>query len=822
MEALWQDFRFSLRTLAKSPGFTAVAVLSLALGIGANTTIFTLINAVFLNPLPVEQPSRLVAAFTTDENNTGASLNFLQISYPNYEDYREQNEVFTDLAAYSFAAPLSLTAGEEPEQILTEMVTGNYFEVLGVEPVLGRFFLPEEDRTPGAHPVIVMSHRLWQRRFGSDPEILGRTLTLNGATYTVIGIAPEGFKGVNAIFGPELWVPTMMYQHMLPEQFQRFFRDRRALFFNVAGRLKPDVTLEQAEAQMQTIARRLEQEYPEPNTGRSVALMPLTQATIFPQLRDALVLGGTVLMASVGLVLLVACSNVANLLLARASARRKEIAIRLSMGAARARLIRQLLTESTLLGLMGGAVGLLVAFWGRDFIWSFRPPFLVQNTMDLQLDARVLVFTLVVAFVTGLLFGLVPALQASRPDVVDSLKEETRTAGRGPRAGLKSALVVGQVALSIVSLIVAGLFLRSLQGAHAVDPGFETEQLAVMTINPAQRGYDEGRTKQFYDRVMERVTSLPRVRSASWAVNLPLLGGFMRSVFVEGLEREDKPGRGRLVQSNVVDVDYFETAGVDLLRGRDFTPADREGSVPVAIVNERMAEQFWPGDEALGKRFQFYGDDFYREVVGVVETGKYVTLGEDPQPCAFVPLRQNYSDNMTLYVHSEGDPAAALGAARSEVRALDPQMPITAAWTVSEVIDQSLWAPKLGAALLSVLGVLALALAAIGLYGVMAYTVNQRNHEIGLRMALGARQPDVLKLVLGQGMKLVGLGVAIGLAAALLVSRVVVNLLYGISATDPATFVGVTLILVTVALVANFLPAHRASRVDPLIALRYE
>lgn len=820
MDTLWRDVRLSFRTFAKSPGFTAVAVLSLALGIGANTTIFTLINSVFLNPLPVKNPSQLVSIYTVDTNNPGQFSNLIPVSYKNYQDYRDQNQVFTGVACYSFPFPASVSKGGEPLQIFTEMVTGNYFDVLGVHPARGRFFLPEEDETPGTHPVVVMSYGLWQRVFGGDPSVVGRTLRVNGHPYTVVGIGPAGFKGVNAIGGPELWIPTMMHGQFLPAQLRDFLDERRALFFNVAGRLRPGASMVQAEANLKTIAARLEREYPKPNAGRTVSLMPLTEATIFPGIRAILLKGGILVMTIVGLVLLVACSNVANLLLAKAAARRKEIAIRLSLGAGRGRLVRQLLTESILLGLMGGAVGLLVAHWGRDFIWSFRPPFLPQNVLDLHLDGRVLGFTLGVSLLTGILFGLVPALQASRPDLVGALKEETLRGGRsGRRPSLRNSLVVAQVTLSIVALIAAGLFLRSLGSAKDIDPGFETRELALLAMNPGQQGYDRARAEQFYDRILERVRSLPGARSASLATNLPLFGGFSRSVFVEGQPQEK--GNGILVVTNTVDLSYFETAGISLLRGRRFNEMDREGSLRVAIVNETMGQRFWPGEDALGKRFQFFGDDSYREVVGVVRTSNYVTLGEKPQSCAFLPLRQNYSDAVSLYVRTNGDPAPVLGAAQAEVRLLDREMPITNLWTVAEFIDQALWAPKLGAGLLTALGFLALVLASVGLYGVMGYWVARNNREIGIRMAIGARQPDVLNLVLRQGMTLVGIGVGIGLLASLAVSRVISTLLYG-SATDPLTFLGVPLVLAAVALVASYVPAFRASRVDPVVALRYQ
>ena len=822
IEGATRNLRFSFRTLFKSPGFTLVAVLSLGLGIGANTTIFTLINSLFLNPLPVENTSELVAVFTTDEKNANGFFATAPSSYPNYEDYRDQNDVFTALAAYTFPNPVSLSTGSEPEQIFVELVTGNYFDLLGIRPALGRFFLPEEGDTWGKHPVAVMSHGLWARRFGSDPGVVGTTVKLNGSAFTVVGIAAEGFKGLSALFGPDFWVPTMMYRQILPAQFQDWFERRRLLFANIAGRLKPGVSIDEAEANMKTIASALEQEYPEPNGGRSVALLPLAEATIFPGIRGFLVLGGAVLMVVVGLVLLIACSNVANLLLARAAARRKEVAIRMAIGAGRSHLMGQLLTEATLLALMGGIFGLFVALWGRRLIWSMRPPFAAQVNLDLPLDSRVLGFTLLVSLATGILFGLVPALRASRPDVVEALKEETRTGGQGKtRLSLRNLLVVAQVALSVVSLVAGGLFLRSLASASDMDPGFEVEQLAVMTVSPGQQGFDQPQAEQFYDQVIERTRALPGLRSAAWASNLPLFGGFSRSVFPEGQGAEDE-GTGVIVQTNSVGPGYFDTFGITVSRGRQFNLADREDSVPVAIINEAMAERFWPGEDALGKRFKFYGDDKFQEVIGIVETVKIVTLGEEPQPCAYLSMKQRYNDTMTFYLRSEGEPGAVLGAARREVQALAAQIPITNVWTISEVIDQSLFAPKLGAALLAVLGLLALALASVGLYGVMAYTVNQRDHEIGLRVALGAQQRDVLQLILRQAMTLVGVGMGIGIALSLAVTSMVSSLLYGVSAADPATFLGVATVLVTVALLATLVPALRASRVDPLVALRYE
>ncbi len=820
METLWQDVRFGVRTLVKNPAFALAAALSLALGIGVNTTIFTLVNAVFLNPLPVERASELVGVFTTDEKNAGPFTNLLQTSYPNYLDYRDKNEVFSGLVAYLPGLGASLAVGSDAQQVNVELVTGNYFDLLGVKPALGRFFGPSDDQKPGGHPIAVLSHGLWQRRFGGAPEALGRTFTLNGIPFTVIGVAPEDFKGVNALFGPDLWVPTMMYATVLPVQFRQWVEDRRALLMNIAGRLKPGVTIEQAEAQLKTLAKALEQEYPQPNTGRSTALRALAQVTIFPGLREALLLGSVVLMVVVGLVLLIACSNVANLLLARASARWQEIAVRLALGASRLRLVRQLLTESVLLGLAGGILGFVFAIWARNAIWASRPPLVPQNFVSLEMDARVMLFTLLVSLATVLAFGLAPALQSSRPAVVDALKEETRSGGRSRRGVTAGrALVVFQVALSLVALIAAGLFLRSIQGAYAIDPGFATKDVAVLRVSPGQQGYDQPRGERFYRDVKARLQAVPGVRSVAWAANLPLFGGFARSVFVEGRE-EDKERSGILTIANTVDPGYFATTDTTVMLGRDFTDADREGAAPVAVINEVMARRFWPNDDPIGKRFRFYGDTFYREVIGIVETVKYTTLGEAPQPCVFVPLAQNYGDTMTLYVRSAGDIAPVVGAVRGELRAIDAQVPIVQAFTVTDVIDQSLWAAKFGAALLGIFGTLALVLASLGLYGVMAYSVSQRQREIGLRMALGAQQTEVLRLVLREGLTLVAIGVTIGLAAAFVVSRGVASLLYAVSATDPASFLGAAIALVVVALVASYLPALRASRVDPIVALR--
>jgi putative ABC transport system permease protein len=820
MERLWKDVLFALRTLRRSPAFTAAAVLSLGLGIGVNTAIFTLINTLFLNPLPVDRASELVAVYTVDAKNRSPFGNLLQVSYPNYKDFRDTNTVFTGLAAYSFPQAVAASIGPVPEQLFCEMVTGNYFQVLGVRPAAGRFFGPAEDRAPGASPVIVLAYNFWQRRFGGSTDIVGRTMRINGAVFTVVGIAPDGFHGVNSLFGPDGWVPTMMYRQVLPAQFRDWMDERRALVFSLAGRLKPGTTIEQARANLAAIAKSLETTYPLPNEGRSTSLRPLTEATIFPGLREALVAGTAVLMAIVSLVLLIACSNVANLLLARATHRRQEIAVRLALGASRRRLVRQLMTESVLLGLLGGALGLVVAVWTRNVIWSTRPPFFALNFVNPQLDGRVLLFALGVSVATGVLFGLVPALASSRADVVTAIKDQSRAAGRPRRRfGLANLLIIGQVALSLVALITAALFLESSRNASRIDPGFDTDHVALMLVSPGQAGYDPDHAQQFFQTIRSQVDAMPGVRLASWAVNLPLFGGFSQSVFIEGHE-QDTQMAGILTLTNAVDAGYFATMGIPIVEGRAFTDADRDGSVPVAVINDTMARKYWPNQSAIGKRFRFYVEHDYRQVVGVAKTAKYVTLGEAPQAAAYFPLRQSRNDAMVLYVRAAGgNPASLLGPVQREIARVDPNVPIQSPQLVRDVIDQSLWAVKLGAGLLAVFGVLALALACVGLYGVMAYSVGQRTQEIGLRMALGAGPARVLGVVLRQGLTLVGIGVAVGVVAAFGVARLIQSQLFG-SAYDPLSFIGASAILLAVAAVASFLPARRASRVDPLVALR--
>ena len=820
METVIQDVRYGARMLLKRPALTLVAALSLALGIGANTTIYTLINLVFLRPVPVRDAQQVVGVFTTDEKNKD-QFQMSQTSYPNFKDYRERNQVFSAMAAYQFIG-LSVAGAGEPEQTAGYMADANFFDVIGVVPALGRVFTPADGATEGAAPIAVLSNGYFVRRFGADPGVVGRTLKLNGQPFTVVGVLPPAFGGLVAFGGPDLYVPMSMHKQLLTGFMAENFEDRRALTWDIVARLKPGVTIDQAKADLRRIGSQLEKEYPEPNGQRNATLVSIGQAMVNPGFRDVLTRAGSLLMTVVALVLLIACANVANLLLARSGARKKEIAIRVSLGAGRVRLVRQLLTESVLLALFGGALGLLLAYWSRDLLVASRPAFLFPNGIDVPLDARVFFFTLAISVATGVLFGLAPAIQGSRADLAIELKDRTQEPAARRRLSLRGSLVVGQVALSLVALVGAGLFVRSLANTQRISPGFESKNLLVMTFDVGGQGYDPTRGEAFYRDAVERVKTLPGVQSVSLAANLPIAGGgFSRTVFPEGHEASNGT-TGTFVVCDTIGPGYLSTMNIALHRGRDLGEADKMGAPLAVLVNETMAKRFWPNEEAVGRRFKFYGDQEFRNIVGVVADTKLFTLGEDPVPKAFVPLGQYFEPAMTLLVRSTGDPAPLLDTVRRTVQQMEPTMPITQAQTVASLLDQALWAPRMGAILLSIFGALALVLASIGIYGVTAYTVSQRTHEFGVRMALGARARDVLSLVLRQGLVPVACGVALGLLAAFGVTRFVASLLVGVGAADPLTFAGIPLLLLGVAALAGYLPARRATRVNPTIALRYE
>lgn len=816
---LGQDLRYAARMLRKTPGFTAVAVLTLALGIGANTAVFTIINTLLLNPLPVEHASQLVAVNTAVANSTSEPADLRPISFLNLKDYREKNRAFSSLAGYSSPTALTISTGRESQRVFAEVVTGNYFDTLGIRPLMGRFFLPEEDASPGANPVVVLGYAAWQGRFGGASDILGRSIKLNNIAFTIIGVAPQGFKGINAIFGPDMWVPSMMAEQVLPARQHNALVDRSILVFTGAGHLKSGVSLSQAQADMKTIGVALEKEYPDANQGQTVTLQPLTRAALAANQRQGLLFGSVLLMAVVGFVLLIACSNVANLLLARAAARSRELAVRMALGASRWRLVRQLLTESVLLGLLSGILGFFFGYAGCQLLWSFRPAEVALNFVDPHLNSNVFVFVLVVALFTGLIFGIGPALRSSRTPIAETLKEEARTVGRSARSiTLANTLLVGQVAVSLVLLVTAALFLRSVQREYTIDPGFATKNLALLLLYPGQQGYDRTKTEQFYKDLRDRLVTIPGVASLSWATNLPFWQGAETGIAIEGQEQRKKSESISSVV-NTIDLDYFSTMRIPLLAGRDFTQDDRGGATPVAIVNDTMASRYWPGQDALGKRLQLPGQKEFRQIVGIVKTSNYQTLGEAPQSCVYVPLRQNYSDSMVLYIRTERNPLQIIPALQSEIRNIDPALPIDDLRTGSKLIEQALWGAKIGVGLLGVFGFLALGLASIGLYGIMAYSVNQRRREIGIRMALGAGHASVLSLILRRGMALVICGVGLGLTFSVLLGRALSGFLYGVGAIDLPSLAGASLILLLVAVIACYLPARSASHVDPLVAL---
>ncbi|HET7291944.1 MAG TPA: ABC transporter permease [Vicinamibacteria bacterium] len=818
----WQDLRYAARVLAKNRGFSAAALLSLALGIGANTTIFTVVKALFLSPLPVHDVGSLVSIFTTDERNKGQGNDLMPISRPNYQDLRDQTDVFSSVAGFTFT-PLSITSGAgDPEEIQACVASGNYFEVLGVKAAYGRTFTPEEDGVPGAHQVVVISHGLWQNRFGGDRSLVGNTIRLNGLDFTVVGILPPRFRGVFTLFGTDVWVPQAMYQQVVSGFVRENWDDRRTLTFFSFARLAPGASVEQAKAALGAAGRQLAQAFPRDNDQRSFTALPLAEAALNPNRREAFVAAGAAMMGVVALVLLIACGNVANLLLARAAGRERELAVRVSLGASRYRLARQLLTESALLALLAGGLGLLFAHWSRKALWAVRPAFLEQAALDLSLDPGVLGFTLAISGLTGLGFGLLPALRASRPSLALALKERTSLRSDANRwFSLRNALVAGQVALSLVALVGAGLFLRSLHQALQIDPGFESRNLMLLSFNVAAQGMDAARGQEFYRQAVERVRELPMVRAASLA-STPLMGGFLsRTVFPEGVDTSDRRG-GRLTNLNQVDPGFFEASGIPVVRGRAFTEADREGGPMVAVVNQTMAQRVWPGTDAVGQRFRVFGESWIIEVVGIAGDAKYESLGEAPASHFYLPLRQHFSPGATLHVRTTSDPTAALGAVRRQVQTLAPGMPLVGVQTIGTLLDQVLWAPRMAATMLGIFGALALALAALGVHGVVSYSVAQRTQEVGIRMALGAKAADVLRLVMLQALAIVGSGALLGSLAAFVAARGLASLLLGISTADPLAFGGMVALLLLAAGFACYLPARRATSVDPLVALRYE
>jgi predicted permease len=811
------DIRLACRLLLKSPAFTLVAVLTLGLGIGANTAIFSFINAFFLKPVAVQRPDELVSLFTVDERNPG----FLPTSHLNFIDYEAGNQVFSGMLAATFTGVSTVENGQ-PAQIFGQVVTGNYFDLLGVRAALGRTFLPEEAKTTGQNPAVVLSYNYWRTNLGGDPSIIGRSVLLNGVGFTVIGVAPAEFRGLSPLASPNFWVTTASYRIVLTGTFLNFFENnRRALIMQIVGRLKPGVTLEQAEASLKPISEELARQYPAQNRGRSIRLVPFAQSNINPSQRQNFVLAGALLLSLAALVLLITCGNLANLLLARATARQREVAIRLSLGAVRGRLIRQFLTESVMLSLCGGVAGLIIAYWAKDLLWRLRPPFFPSD-FQVPLDARVLGFALVVTVVTDLLFGLAPAWTATRPELTSMLKEESKGSVPAPLLSFRNFLVAAQLTLSVVALIVAGLFVRSMRQAQQADVGWNTRNLAVFTVNTAAQGYDQARMRDYLRRAIERVRDLPGVTGVSCSAN-PLLqgGGALRTMMPQGPDEKLRT-QGQLFNYSLIEPGYLSMLGMRFVSGRDFNETDDEHHPFVTIINEAYAKLAWPGEDPVGKTISVFGNQSIVQVVGVVRDAVCNNIGDSPTPFAFFPLRQDFAKGgvLPLHIRTATDVNAQIPALRRELQAMDPAMPFANVTTIEENINQSLWGARTGAALLSVFGLLALLLSSIGVYSIMSYTVGQRTREIGIRMAIGAQASDVMSMILQRGFIVAGTGIAAGVLAAFFVTRLFANLLYSVSANDPLTFVAITGILAVVAAAACFFPARRATRVDPLSALR--
>ena len=816
MDSLVKDVRYAVRSLVKRPGFVAIAVITLALGIGANTAIFSLVNTVLLRSLPVERPGEIVSVAVRGKDDS-----FSALSHPNYIDFRDRNDVLSGLLIYRFV-PLSLSRDGNNERIWAYLVSGNYFDVLGVKAVQGRTFLPEEDKTPLSHPVVVLSYDSWQRRFGGDPNLIGRDVLINNRQFRVIGVAPQAFKGTEVVYTPEMWLPAQMMEWAEPGA--TWLNERGTKNFFGVGRLKPGVDSQQAEASLNLLGQQLAKEYPDSNEGQVIKVGPT--GFILPDLRGAIVSFTWVMMAAVGLVLLVTCTNLAGLMLARATDRRREIAIRLAMGANRLRLIRQLLTESVLLSFVGGAAGVFLAVWILKLLLALRPPIDFPLAMDVDVDWRVLLFSLAISIAAGVVFGLAPSLQATRPNITTALKD-TAAQGGAAKTRLRSVLVVAQIAISLVVLIAAGLVVRTLQQLQTMNPGFDPNNALEMSFDLGLQGYDEARGQQFYRQLTERVQSVPGVESAVIANYVPLSLNFNSgNVYVEGrpVERgENAP----LAMVGSAGPGYFKTMVTPILQGRDFNDQDQATTEAVAIVNETFVRRLMPElqnmNEAIGKRFSFGGPERpFRRIVGVAKDGKYFNIAEDPRAFVWRPMSQDYSSNGILLVRTKGNPDPLFGPIRSQVQALDPNLPLFEVKTLNVHMKLALFPSRVAATVLGVFGLVALMLAAIGVYGITSYAVAQRTHEIGVRLALGAQLGDVLKLVLRQGLKLTIIGAALGLLGAYIATRAITSVLYGVSATDPLTFVSVSGLLILVALIASYVPARRATKVEPLVALRNE
>jgi predicted permease len=814
MSEVLRDLRYSVRMLVKSPVFTAAAVLTLALGIGLNAATFSAVRGILLRPLGGAQaPEELVQVYLK-----WPGMDFGSVSIPLYHDLRDRSGgVFEDLAAYYFT-PMSLAVEGRSERTLGMLVSANFFQTYGVTAEAGRVFLPDsEARGPGSHPVAILGHGFWQDRFGADPGIVGRTMTLNGQPFDVVGVAPADFKGPVTFAAVPIYVPLMMQMQVEPGV--NLIEARGNSMMTAVGRLREGQTLESAQQAVDAILRQVKEEHPDAHEHLLGATLVLqNEAGIHPMFRSAQMGMSAVMMVVVGLLLLIACVNVANLFLARARERRREMGVRLSLGAGRRRIVQQLLTESLVFSALAGLAGLVLARVAIGFLRGVRPPLDGPWDFGIAMDETVLLFTLVVSLASGFVFGLAPALQAARPDLVSAVRGVSDA--RAGRSRLSNGLVVVQMALSLFLLVSAGLFLRSLQGATRIDPGFdEPNHLVMASVDPGLQGYGTERSREFLDRLVAEVAALPEVTAVGLIDQMPLsVSGSDRGVEIPGYDFAE--GERRSIHYARVTEGYLDAMGVELIAGRTFTRQDDAAGAPVIVVNQRFAERFWPGESALGKVVETAGKD--REVVGVVQTGKYRSLGEPPTEFMFLPQRELFTTGMSLVARTRSDPGATVRTLQEIVRSLDAEMPVFDVRTMEDHMGIALLPARLGGTVLGLFGLLGLTLAAVGIYGVTAYSVARRKRELGIRVAMGADRSSVLRLVLGEGLRTTALGVALGLAAALGAARLVRGLLYDTNAFDPVAFVGVPVVLAAVALLAVYLPARRAAGAEPMRALRAE
>ncbi len=804
VESFLMDFRYAMRSLLKKPGFTITAVIALALGIGANTAIFSVINGVLLRSLSYANPDKIVMIW--ERNVTGTRMQNV-VSPGNFLDWQKQSTSFDHMAAVADQR-VNLTGGTgEPEEIKVQLVSDGFFSALGVQPFTGRFFIPEENKV-GNDLVIILSHQLWQNRFGANPAVVGQQVTISGRQRTVVGVMPPGFHFLDNQV--KAWVPY-------PLDPAIDYRATTGRFLRVVGQLKPGVTVQQAQAELTGIAKQLEQALPKFNTGWSVNVLPIHEQVV-GEIRPILI----VLLAAVAFVLLIACANVANLLLSRAAARQKELALRAALGAGRMRLVRQMLTESVLLALMGGVLGVLLAYWGIQLLIGFGPDN-IPRLSEISIDLRVLAFTFGISLLTGVLFGMIPALQASRPDLNDALKEGSRGSTGARSRTLRNVFVVTEVALALVLLIGAGLMIRSFMQLQSVETGFNPENVLTMRAQLPKKKYAEPhQIVDFFKQAQDRIAAVPGVQAVGAISYLPLTGPAARDGFKIVGQPEPAPGQEPGVEVRVITPTYFQAMGIPLLKGRLLDERDGKDS-RVLLINETMAKKYFPNQDPVGKRIEVtWGDGEIDEIVGVVGDIREGALNKEPETAIYWPHPREPYSGMALVVRTSGDATRFGTTVAKEIRALDPEQPVADVRTMKQVISKSIARPRFNTVLLSIFAGVALVLASVGLYGVMNYSATQRTHEVGIRMALGATRADIMRLVVGNGMLLTLIGIAIGVVASCGLTRVMQRFLFGVAPTDVLTFVAVSLLLIAVALVANYIPARKATRVNPVIALRYE